>query len=90
MLQAALREYSQDQVHTEVLKILDPDNELLLDLVSRFGKVRQQSKKASIACFFELQASNISALVGKSERTVRTWLHYTVSLLIDRVGIYRQ
>ena len=33
MLAAALKEYDEDEVQSEVLKILDPGNEFLQDLV---------------------------------------------------------
>ncbi|KAG9511616.1 hypothetical protein KCV07_g10049, partial [Aureobasidium melanogenum] len=69
MLQAALSEYEQEDVHTEVLKILDPGNELLQDMVDRFGKTRSLPNKAHVACFFELQPSNVGAIVGKQRRT---------------------
>jgi hypothetical protein len=70
MLQAALSEYEQEEVHTEVLKILDPGNELLQDMVDGFGKTRSLPNKAQIACFFELQPSNVGGIVGKQRRTV--------------------
>lgn len=70
MLQAALSEYEQEEVHTEVLKILDPGNELLQDMVDGFGKTRSLPNKAHIVCFFELQPSNVGAIVGKQRRTV--------------------
>jgi hypothetical protein len=70
MLQAALSEYERDEVHPEVLNILDPGNELLQDLVDGFGKTRSLPNKAHIACFFELQASNVGAIVGKQQKKV--------------------
>jgi hypothetical protein len=88
MLQAALSEYEQDEVHTEVLNILDPGNELLQDLVDGFGKTRSLPNKANIACFFELQPSNVGAIVGRQRNKVSmvvmcciVWiLHYTAFL----------
>ena len=70
MLQAALSEYEQEEVHPEVLKILDPGNELLQDMVDGFGKTRSLPNKAHIACFFELQPSNVGAIVGKQQKRV--------------------
>jgi hypothetical protein len=70
MLQAALSEYERDEVHPEVLNILDPGNELLQDLVDSFGKTRSLPNKAHIACFFELQPSNVGAIVGKQQKKV--------------------
>ncbi|KAH0195727.1 hypothetical protein KCU99_g9886, partial [Aureobasidium melanogenum] len=68
MLQAALSEYERDEVHPEVLNILDPGNELLQDLVDGFGKTRSLPNKAHIACFFELQPSNVGAIVGRQRK----------------------
>ncbi|THW71051.1 hypothetical protein D6D19_07467, partial [Aureobasidium pullulans] len=69
MLQAALSEYKQEEVHTKVLNILDPGNELLQDLVDGFGKTRSLPNKAQVACFFELQPSNVGAIVGREHKT---------------------
>jgi hypothetical protein len=70
MLQAALSEYEQEEVHSEVLNVLAPGNELLQDMVDGFGKTRSLPNKAQIACFFELQPSNVGGIVGKQPRTV--------------------
>lgn len=59
MLQAALSEYDQEEVETKVLNILDPDNELLQDLVNGFGRIQSRPNKAQVACFFELQPSRL-------------------------------
>lgn len=53
MLEAARREYKEDQLQAEVLRILEPGNEFLQDLVDRFGKTPPQPDKAQIACFFD-------------------------------------
>jgi hypothetical protein len=79
MLQAALSEYEQEEVHTEVLTILDPGNELLQDLVDEFGTTRSLPNKAQVACFFELQPSNVGAIVGKQRRTVSMLPHGLIS-----------
>jgi hypothetical protein len=70
MLAAAQREYSQDQIQTEVLKILEPGNEFLQDVVDQFGKTRRLAHRAQVACFHELKPSNVGRIVGKSDRTV--------------------
>ena len=75
MLQAALSEYERDEVHPEVLNILDPGNELLQDLVDGFGKTRSLPNKAHIACFFELQPSNVGAIVGRQRKKVSKVLY---------------
>jgi hypothetical protein len=70
MLAAALREYDPDQVQGEVLKILEPGNEFLQELVDKFGKTRSAPNKAQVACFYELKSSNVGAIVGGQARTV--------------------
>jgi hypothetical protein len=70
MLEAARREYQEDEVQTEVLKILEPGNEFLQELVDKFGKTRTQANKAQVACFYELKSSNVGKIVGKENRTV--------------------
>jgi hypothetical protein len=70
MLVAAQSEYPQDEIQPEVLKILEPGNEFLQDVVDQFGKTRRQAHKTQVACFYELKSSNVGRIVGKSDRTV--------------------
>jgi hypothetical protein len=70
MLAAAQQEYQLDDIQPEVLKILEPGNEFLQDLVDQFGKTREQANNAQVACFYELKPSNIGRIVGKTDRTV--------------------
>ena len=71
MVQAAAREYAEEDIEREALHILDPGNELLQDLVDDFQKrVWGNMPQTRIACFFELQASEIGAIVGKQRRKV--------------------
>jgi hypothetical protein len=70
MLVAAQSEYSQDEIQPEVLKILEPGNEFLQDVVDQFGKTRRQAHKMQVACFYALKSSNVGRIVGKSDRTV--------------------
>lgn len=70
MLAAAQREYQQDDIQPEVLKILEPGNEFLQEIVDQFGKTRRQLNRAQVACFYELKSSNVGRIVGKSDRTV--------------------
>jgi hypothetical protein len=51
MLDAARREYQEDEVQPEVLKILEPGNEFLQEVVDQFGKTRREANKAIVACF---------------------------------------
>ncbi|CAG8983150.1 hypothetical protein HYALB_00014076 [Hymenoscyphus albidus] len=68
MLEAAQREYNEDQIQTEVLRVLEPGNEFLQDLVDSFCKTRSQANKARVTCFFEMKASNVGAVVGGQGR----------------------
>ncbi|KAF2193588.1 hypothetical protein K469DRAFT_691138 [Zopfia rhizophila CBS 207.26] len=69
MLEAARREYHEDEVQTDVLKILEPGNEFLQEVVDQFWKTRRQANKAEVACFYELKLSNVGKIVGKQDRT---------------------
>lgn len=77
MLEAARREYQEDDVQPEVLKILQPGNEFLQEVVDQFGKTRRQGNKAQVACFYELKSSNVGRIVGKQDRTVGSGIDYT-------------
>jgi hypothetical protein len=70
MLAAARREYEDDKVHTDIIKILEPGNEFLQEVVDQFGKTRRQANKAQVACFYELKSSNVGSIVGGVDRTV--------------------
>jgi hypothetical protein len=70
MLEAARREYDADQVQVDILRVLEPGNEFLQEIVDRFGKTRSQPNKAQVACFYELKLSNVGAIVGGQPRTV--------------------
>ena len=69
MIQAVLNEY--EDVEPEVLRILDPEDELLLGLVHEFEKTRNQFGGARVVCFFELRPSNVKAIIGQDEKKVR-------------------
>jgi len=70
MLEAARREYEEEEVQPGILKILEPGNEFLQDLVDQFGKTRKEADKAVVACFYELKSSNVGKIVGKEDRIV--------------------
>lgn len=72
MLEAASREYEAADIEKEPLHILDPGNEVLQELVDKFRKIWSRSQQATVACFYELQASNVGAIVGQQRRKV--WL----------------
>jgi hypothetical protein len=78
MLEAARREYQEDEVQPEVLKILGPGNEFLQEVVDQFGESRKQANKAQVACFYELKSSNVGKIVGKKKRTVRSLGLYAI------------
>jgi len=87
MIQAALIEYEEDEVQSEVLRILEPGNEFLYDLVDQFGKTRTQPNKAQVVCFYELKPSNVGAIVGGRARTV-CWACLTC-FYIELTGVIR-
>lgn len=68
MLEAARRQYQEDEIHPDVLNVLEPGNEFLQELVDRFGKTRRLENKAQIACFYELKPSNVGKIVGGLDR----------------------
>jgi hypothetical protein len=70
MVEAARREYEEDQVQADVLRILEPSNEFLQDLVDQFGKTRSQANKAQVTCFYELKSSDVGGIVGGQKRVV--------------------
>ncbi|KAF2801232.1 hypothetical protein K505DRAFT_381015, partial [Melanomma pulvis-pyrius CBS 109.77] len=71
MLEAAQREYHEDQVQPAALEVLQPGNAYLQDVVDGFlKKMRGQVNKTHIACFYELKATNVGRIVGKQDRTV--------------------
>jgi hypothetical protein len=78
MLEAARREYQEEEVQPEVLNILEPGNEFLQELVDQFGKTRMLANKAQVACFFELQSTNVGSIVGREKRTVCALREYAL------------
>jgi hypothetical protein len=70
MLQAALSKYDQGQVQPEVLKILDPGNELLQIFVDKFGEIRSKPNKAHVACFYETKPCDIGRIIGQAGKNV--------------------
>jgi hypothetical protein len=76
MLEAARREYHDDQVQPTTLEVLQPGNIYLREVVDSYlKKTRGQTNKIQIACFYELKSSNVGRIVGKQDRTVgaREW-----------------
>ncbi|KAF1952142.1 hypothetical protein CC80DRAFT_495479, partial [Byssothecium circinans] len=70
MLEAARREYDNDQVQPTALEVLQPGNAYLKEVVDGFlKKMRGQTNKTQIACFYELKASDVGRIVGGQSRT---------------------
>ena len=65
-----MQEHSRDRIQDETLRILQPGNEMLQQMLDRFGKIRSRGPQMQIACFFESKSSEVGAIVGKQERTV--------------------
>ena len=76
MLEAARREYDEDEVQADIPNILEPGNEFLQDVVDQFGRMRRQANKAQVACFYELKPSNVGRIVGEANRTVGSRIDY--------------
>ncbi len=70
LLKAAWREYQPEHVQREVLRVLEPGDEFLQDLVDQFGRIRSELNKAEVACFYELKPSDVGAVVGGQEQIV--------------------
>ena len=71
MLEAARREYHEDQVQPTALEVLQPGNVYLREVVDGYLKrTRGQTNKTQIACFYEQKSSNVGSIVGKENRTV--------------------
>jgi hypothetical protein len=61
----------QDTVQGEILRILDPDDESLLEMVHLFEKVQAKLLlRAKITCFFEQEPCNVKAIFGKERKKV--------------------
>ena len=59
----------QDTIQEEILRILDPNDESLLELVHLFEKIQARSPiRAKLVCFFEQKPCNVKAIVGKEEK----------------------
>jgi hypothetical protein len=57
MLEAARREYHEDQVQPTALAVLQPGNDYLRDVVNDYLEMMQgQTNKTKIACFYELKS----------------------------------
>ncbi|KAH6383964.1 hypothetical protein HBI60_252390 [Parastagonospora nodorum] len=70
MLEAARREYHEDQVQPTALEVLQPGNAYLREVVDGYLKrTRGQTNKTQIACFYEQKSSNVGKIVGKEDRT---------------------
>lgn len=76
MLAAAQCEYHQDDIQPEILRVLEPENEYLQDLVDHFGKTRRDANKTHVACFYELKSSNVGKIVGGRDRIVHLSASY--------------
>lgn len=68
LLQAAIEEHKV--VEAQALRIFDPGNDPLEDLVTDFCRLHSVPHKAQIACFFEQKPSNIMAILGKNAQKV--------------------
>jgi hypothetical protein len=70
LLEAIWRACQKDEVQPEVLKISEPGNEFLQELVDQFMKMERQANKAQVACFYELISSSLRKIVGNKNQIV--------------------
>ena len=62
LVRAIQSHYEHDQVQGSNFNILNPGNETLMDLMDTFLETRKQRYKSYLACFFELNPSNVGAV----------------------------
>jgi len=80
MVEAARRVCAEDEIEAESLYVLNPGNDLLQDLVDDFqGHVWSRMGHARIACFYELERSDIGAVVGNQTRKVGSWMNSCIA-----------
>lgn len=84
MLQAIQSQYDDDQIQRSSLKILEPGNETLMDLMDLFFKTRQGRNMAHVVCFFELKPSNVGAIYGEARKQVGRSILHQIALIKSR------
>ena len=61
----------QETIQGNVLRILDPEDDSLAEIVDVFERVEKRSLcRAMITCFFEQKPCNVKSVVGKEEKKV--------------------
>lgn len=75
MLETARTICSEDQIQEEALKILEPGNGFLQDLVDQFCRTWAKTRITPVACFYELKPSDVGTMMGGKASNVRD-LHY--------------
>ncbi|CAG8973536.1 hypothetical protein HYALB_00002862 [Hymenoscyphus albidus] len=90
LLKAVDAEY-QDTIQGEILRILEPDDESLLEMVHVFEKIQAKSlQRANIICFFEQKPCNVKAILGKEEKKSFAVLEGSGCLgLAQKIGLQR-
>jgi hypothetical protein len=79
MIQAVEASYT-DMVHGEILRILDPDDESLQEIVHTFEKIQGRTpNKAQVACFFEQIPCNVKAIAGMDGKKACYSPHMTIN-----------
>ncbi|KAI4933771.1 uncharacterized protein J4E92_003440 [Alternaria infectoria] len=68
IVEAALREYTEDEVRAETIDVLQRENETLNDLVTEFCKIHKREGHAQIACFYETGYTDVGKVVGGEQR----------------------
>jgi len=70
IVEAALREYTEEEVRDETIEILQRENQTLNDLVAEFCKIHKREGQAQIACFYETGYTDVGKVVGGEKRVV--------------------
>ncbi|KAJ9494223.1 hypothetical protein H2202_010284 [Exophiala xenobiotica] len=74
-MSAAAQEYEKEDIETKPLEVLEQGNELLQTLLDDFQAwVWPKMLQTQMACFYELQASEIGGIVGRQRRKVTNGL----------------
>ena len=67
ILDTACQEYELDQIQGDILRVLEPGNEFLQDIIDKFGRIWLQPNKLLMIYFFKLKTSNINMIMGRQE-----------------------
>ena len=70
MIMAALSVYEPQDIEPQALEIMQAGSETLLELIDQFCSIWSLEGTKPIACFYELQPSEVGKVVGGERRRV--------------------